>query len=128
FLRIIGQGVRELELRVRAGGLPYERLMAAIALCYAGLCSEGLDKTLKRASRLLARELDRQILPDGGHASRKPTVVVELLFDLLPLRQMFASREVDTPEALLHAIDRLLPMVRLFRHPDGTLSLFNGMG
>jgi uncharacterized heparinase superfamily protein len=55
-------------------------------------------------------------------------MVVDLLFDLLPLRQMFASREVDTPEALLHAIDRMLPMVRLFRHGDGTLSHFHGMG
>ena len=32
------------------------------------------------------------------------------------------------PEALLRAIDRMLPMVRLFRHGDGTLSHFNGMG
>ncbi|WP_229426569.1 heparinase II/III family protein [Microvirga alba] len=128
FLRILGQGIRDLERHVRAGALPYDQLMAAIALCYAGLCCEGLDKTLKRASRLLVRELDRQILSDGGHASRNPRVIVDLLFDLLPLRQMFASREVDTPEALLHAIDRMLPMVRLFRHGDGTLSHFNGMG
>ena len=41
---------------------------------------------------------------------------------------MFASREVDTPEALLRSVDRMLPMVRLFRHGDGTLSHFNGMG
>lgn len=128
FLRIIGQSVRDLERQVRSGLLPYEQLMAAIALCYAGLCCEGLDRTLRRASRLLARELDRQILPDGGHASRNPHVIVDLLFDLLPLRQMFASREVDTPEPLLRAIDRILPMIRLFRHGDGTLSHFNGMG
>jgi uncharacterized heparinase superfamily protein len=122
FLKIIGQHVRSLERQ------PYQQLMAAVALCYAGLCCEGLDRTLRRASRLLARELDRQILADGGHASRNPRIIVDLLFDLLPLRQMFASREVDTPEALLHAIDRMLPMVRLFRHGDGTLSHFNGMG
>ena len=66
--------------------------------------------------------------PDGGHASRNPRILIELLFDLLPLRQMFASRAVDTPEALLHAVDRMLPMLRLFRHPDGTLAHFNGMG
>nr|WP_246505175.1 heparinase II/III family protein [Microvirga antarctica] len=128
FLRIIGHLVRDLERHLRAGALPQQQLMGAVALCYAGLCCEGLDKTLRRASRLLTRELDRQILADGGHASRNPRVVVDLLFDLLPLRQMFASREVDTPEALLHAIDRMLPMVRLFRHGDGTLSHFNGMG
>jgi uncharacterized heparinase superfamily protein len=128
FLRILGQGVRDLERRVRAGALPYDRLLAAVALCYAGLCCEGLDRTLRRATRLLERELESQILADGGHASRNPRVVVDLLFELLPLRQMFASREVDTPEALLHAVDRMLPMVRLFRHGDGTLSHFNGMG
>lgn len=128
FLKIIGTVVRDLERHARAGALPQQQLMAAIALCYAGLCCEGLDKTLRRATRLLVRELDRQVLADGGHASRNPRVVVDLLFDLLPLRQMFASREVDTPEALLNAIDRMLPMVRLFRHGDGTLSHFNGMG
>lgn len=128
FLRIVGNLVRDLERHLRAGALPQQQLMAAIALSYAGLCCEGLEKTLRRSSRLLARELDRQVLADGGHASRNPRVLVDLLFDLLPLRQMFASREVDTPEALLHAIDRMLPMVRLFRHGDGTLSHFNGMG
>lgn len=128
FLRILGQHVRELERHVRSGAMPHQQLMAAIALCYAGLCCEGLDRNLRRASRLLGRELERQILADGGHASRNPRVIVDLLFDLLPLRQMFASREVDTPESLLHAIDRMLPMVRLFRHGDGTLSHFNGMG
>ncbi|MGF9756180.1 heparinase II/III family protein [Microvirga sp. 0TCS3.31] len=128
FLKIIGQHVRILERQIRAGALPYQQLMAGIALCYAGLCCEGLDRTLRRASRLLARELDRQILADGGHVGRNPRIVVELLFDLLPLRQMFASREVDTPEALLRSVDRMLPMVRLFRHGDGTLSHFNGMG
>lgn len=128
FLRIIGQHVRTLERQIRAGALPYQQLMAGIALCYAGLCCEGLDRTLRRATRMLGRELDRQILADGGHASRNPRIVVELLFDLLPLRQMFASREVDTPEGLLRSVDRMLPMVRLFRHGDGTLSHFNGMG
>ncbi|HZH52768.1 MAG TPA: heparinase II/III family protein [Microvirga sp.] len=128
FLRILGQSVKDLERRTRSGGLPFDQLMAAIALCYAGLCCEGLERALKRATRLLARELDRQILADGGHASRNPRILVELLFDLLPLRQMYASREIDTPESLLHAIDRMLPMVRLFRHGDGTLSHFNGMG
>lgn len=128
FLRILGGAVRDLERRVRTGALPYDQLMAAIALCYAGLCCEGLEKNLRRATKLLMRELDRQILADGGHASRNPRIVVDLLFDLLPLRQMYASREVDTPEILLNVIDRMLPMVRLFRHGDGTLSHFNGMG
>jgi uncharacterized heparinase superfamily protein len=128
FMRVLGRNVRILERDIRGGALAYDRLIAAIALCYAGLCCEGLDKPLRRGTKLLVRELERQVLPDGGHASRNPRVIVDLLFDLLPLRQMYASREVDTPEALLRAIDRMLPMVRMFRHGDGTLSHFNGMG
>jgi uncharacterized heparinase superfamily protein len=31
------------------------------------------------------------------------------------------------PAALLNAIDRMMPMLRLLRHGDGTLALFNGM-
>jgi uncharacterized heparinase superfamily protein len=128
FLRALGRGVRDLERDLRAGIPPHRRLAAAIALCYVGLCSEGLEGSLRRATRLLVRELDRQILPDGGHVSRNPRILIELLFDLLPLRQIFASRGTEVPEALLHAIDRMLPMVRLFRHGDGTLSHVNGMG
>jgi uncharacterized heparinase superfamily protein len=128
FIRAIGRCVRDLERDVGSHPMPQHRLTAAIALCYAGLSCEGLEGSLRRGSRLLARELDRQILPDGGHASRNPRLLVDLLFDLLPLRQMFASREVDTPEALYRAVDRMLPMLRLFRHGDGTLSHFNGMG
>ena len=37
------------------------------------------------AWRSLSAELDRQILPDGGHISRNPQIAVDLLLDLLPL-------------------------------------------
>lgn len=128
YLRAIGQGVRTLEHDVVQHPRPERRLVAAISLCYAGLCCEGLDATLRIGTKALARELDRQILADGGHLSRSPRVLMDLLLDLLPLRQVYASRGLDTPDALIRAIDRMLPMLRLFRHGDGTLSHFNAMG
>jgi uncharacterized heparinase superfamily protein len=73
-------------------------------------------------------ELDRQILPDGGHISRNPGALIELLLDLLPLRQAFSSRNVAPPPALLNAVDRMMPMLRFFRHGDGNFAHFNGMG
>ena len=45
-------------------------------------------------TRRLVDELERQILPDGGHISRNPGALIELLLDLLPLRQAFAARNV----------------------------------
>ena len=128
FLRAIEQAARELAHAMRFASQPRHRLAAAIALCYAGLCCEGLERLLRHATRVLARELDRQILPDGGHRSRNPQVVIELLLDLLPLRQTYASRSLEPPSALTGAIDRMLPILRLLRHGDGALARFNGMG
>jgi uncharacterized heparinase superfamily protein len=103
------------------------RLVSAIAVAYVVLCSGTGGSSLRRASRRLSDELDRQILPDGGHIGRNPQMLVDLLTDLLPLRQTYASQGLEAPAALLNAIDRMMPMVRLFRHGDGSLALFNGM-
>jgi uncharacterized heparinase superfamily protein len=54
--------------------------------------------------------------------------LVELLLDLMPLRQAFAARNVQPPPQLNNAIDRMMPMLRFFRHGDGVFAHFNGMG
>src|SRR6202008_3910100 len=106
-------------------GVP--RLQVLIALCYASLCLANQARHIRSATRKLSDELQRQILPDGGHISRNPGALIELLIDLLPLRQTFAARNIAPPPALLNAIDRMMPMLRFFRHGDGTIALFNGM-
>jgi uncharacterized heparinase superfamily protein len=106
-------------------GVP--RLQVLIALCYASLCLANQAKHIRSASRRLSDELQHQILPDGGHISRNPGALIELLIDLLPLRQTFAARNIAPPAALLNAIDRMMPMLRFFRHGDGSIALFNGM-
>jgi uncharacterized heparinase superfamily protein len=106
-------------------GVP--RLQVLIALCYAALCLANQAKQIRSASRKLSDELQRQVLPDGGHISRNPGALIELLIDLLPLRQTFAARNIAPPPALLNAIDRMMPMLRFFRHGDGAVALFNGM-
>jgi uncharacterized heparinase superfamily protein len=108
-----------------ADGVP--RLQVLIALCYASLCLANQTNHIRSASRKLSEELQRQILPDGGHISRNPGALIELLTDLLPLRQTFAARNIAPPAALLNAIDRMMPMLRFFRHGDGNFALFNGM-
>jgi uncharacterized heparinase superfamily protein len=106
-------------------GLP--RLQVLIAQCYASLCLANQAKHIRSTSRKLSDELQQQILPDGGHVSRNPGALIELLIDLLPLRQTFAARNIAPPPALLNAIDRMMPMLRFYRHGDGSIALFNGM-
>ena len=112
-----------------AGGLTGDdRLLAAVALAEFGLCAQGGGALQRRGSGALAAEIDAQVLPDGGHVSRNPQTLIDLLLDLLPLRQAYAARGIQAPQQVLNAIDRMMPMLRLFRHGDGTLALFNGMG
>ncbi|GEC59153.1 putative heparinase superfamily protein [Bradyrhizobium japonicum] len=126
YLRGLAREIRYLRhATLDNDGVP--RLQVLIALCYASLCLANQARNIKSATRRLSDELQRQILPDGGHISRNPGALVELLSDLLPLRQTFAARNIAPPPALLNAIDRMMPMLRFFRHGDGSFALFNGM-
>jgi uncharacterized heparinase superfamily protein len=128
FLRNLTRQVRFLRTTVNdtRDGVP--RLQARIALAYASLCLAKQIRHLRAATRRLVAELERQILPDGGHLSRNPGAIIEILLDLLPLSQAYSARNVAPPPALINAIDRMMPMLRFFRHGDGTFALFNGMG
>jgi uncharacterized heparinase superfamily protein len=128
YLRSLSREIRYLRFMMLDAGDGAPRLQALIALCYASLCLANQSRHIRSATRRLADELQRQILPDGGHISRSPATTIELLLDLLPLRQTFAARNIAPPPALLNAIDRMMPMLRFFRHPDGNFALFNGMG
>jgi uncharacterized heparinase superfamily protein len=126
YLRGLAREIRYLRYSTLDNdGVP--RLQVLIAMCYASLCLANQARNIKSTSRRLSDELQRQILPDGGHISRNPGALVELLSDLLPLRQTFAARNIAPPPALLNAIDRMMPMLRFFRHGDGSFALFNGM-
>ena len=103
------------------------RLQAAMALALVALCADLGSGRTKRVIDHFIRQLDREILSDGGHISRNPQKIVDILTDLLPLRYCFLSQSLVAPAELLNAIDRMMPMIRLFRHGDGTLALFNGM-
>jgi uncharacterized heparinase superfamily protein len=128
FMRSLTRQVRHLRHTVWEARDGVPRLQAMMALTYAALCMAGQQRQVRAATRRLCDELQRQILPDGGHISRNPAALIELLVDLLPLRTAFTARNLSPPSALLNAIDRMMPMLRFFRHGDGNFALFNGMG
>lgn len=114
-------------IRVVPGGLDGEALIVAIkGLIYGAFCLDNTGRTGGDALSLLERELPRQILPDGGHIERNPSAQLRILRDLIDIRAVLRTARVEVPEALQHAIDRMTPALRFFRHGDGGLALFNG--
>jgi uncharacterized heparinase superfamily protein len=128
FLRSLVRQVRYLRHTASDARRGVAHLQAIIALADAALCIAGQGHRIHVATERLRQELQRQILPDGGHVGRDPGAIIEILLELLPLRQAYASRNIAPPPALLNAIDRMMPMLRFFRHSDGTFARFNGMG
>lgn len=97
-----------------------------IALAMASISMPMRAGALRKAALELDNEFDLQILSDGGHISRNPRAGLELLLDLLPLRQTYVNLGHDLPQKLISGIDRMYPALRFFRHQDGDLALFNG--
>jgi uncharacterized heparinase superfamily protein len=128
YLRSLALQIRYLRAMAPEMADGEERLRARAALAYSALSLPASRTALRTASRNLAAELERQILPDGGHVSRSPLALLELLADLLPLRHTYANQAETPPDALIAAVERMLPALRFFRHQDGALALFNGMG
>jgi len=128
YMRSLSRQVRFLNKIYPVAEDGYPRLLVTVALTFAGLCMAGEQRLLQQSAKRLVHELRRQILPDGGHISRNPRTIIEILIDLLPLRQAFEARNIPVPAALETSIARMIPMLRLLRLGDGSIAQFNGMG
>jgi uncharacterized heparinase superfamily protein len=126
FLKSLIAHVRYLEKTAHYVPDGEARLRVRIALAASSVALPSSNSKIKHAARQLDSELDRQILSDGGHISRNPRTGLELLLDLLPLRQTYVNLGHDLPSRLIPAIDRMYPALRFFRHQGGELALFNG--
>jgi uncharacterized heparinase superfamily protein len=123
----LGRQLAQLSATWREAPVGASRLLAVMALGFAALSLAGHDRQLKDIEGNLASELGWQLLPDGGHVTRNPALLVELLLDLLPLSQCFTARDREPPPCLSEALARMLPMLRYLRLGDGMLPRFNGV-
>ena len=100
-------------------------IAALVGLCFAELSHIQRTRHRHKALEQLNRAIDEQILVDGGHIERNPTVHHRVLRDLVGLRAALQGASVEPPIALQTVIDRMTPMLRFYRHGDGGLALFN---
>jgi len=103
----------------------------AKALAFAGAYFGGdeADGWLSTGLDLLERELEEQILPDGGHFERSPmyhAIVLEDVLDLINLLRLFDGAVLARLERRLQPVAvRMLRWLQVMTHPDGQIALFN---
>ena len=101
------------------------RLRALKGLIAGRAALGGSAVRLAKVVRALEREVQVQVLPDGGHLSRNPSSQLRVLQDLIDTRAVLRAAQIETSGGLQQAIERMAPMLRFFRHGDRRLALFN---
>lgn len=103
----------------------------AKALVFAGAFFEGDEARAWSTTGLsiLRRELDEQILTDGGHFERSPmyhAIVFEDVLDLLQLARIFPSAvDLAVVDSWRDAAQRMQTWLQAMTHPDGGIAFFN---
>ena len=101
------------------------KITAAKGLIYAGICLEESKNYLKKGMNCLEKEIKKQILTDGGHLDRNPSIHILVLKDLIDIRASITAANLKIPKILQTTINKMAPIVSLVRHSNGRLSLFN---
>jgi uncharacterized heparinase superfamily protein len=101
---------------------PDEAVLKSISILNAISAFEGLEALRKPAIEALETNIENIILADGGHISRRPEAILELLSVLLPLKQALKLERHSVPPRTSQAIDRMMAMLVTLRHGDGSLA------
>ncbi len=126
FFRNLAAQARYLRRAARDERDPARRVRAAIGLTTAGLGLESHGELYADGLALLEDSLDQALLADGGPSSRNPGEALELFEKLIQLRANLLTARREIPVAIMDAIQRMAPILRLYRQTDGGLGLFNG--
>lgn len=99
---------------------------AVKGLLYAGLALEGHERWIDQALNALEKGIDRQILADGGHASRSASTLLETLEIMVDIKGALKAGDYPVPEFLEDTIQEMSCAVRFFRYGDRKMTTLQG--
>lgn len=126
FFREIARQARHLSYAWEDTSMPLDRIYALKGIIYAAIVFPGESYRLALLLPKLEKELQEQLLPDGGYMNRCLKTHVTVLRDLIDIRAMLRLIRYDVPYFLQTTISQMAPIVRLLRHGDGRLAVFGG--
>ena len=125
FFHSLALQARHLSRIARTSDEGVERLYAFKGILYAGLSLPDGEKRYLQALKLLNNALAKQILPDGGYYERSPSAHLTVMRHLIDMQKSLVVAERQPLDILDNAISSMAPVLRTYRHGDGSLALFN---
>ncbi|MBB4200292.1 hypothetical protein CCR94_08365 [Rhodoblastus sphagnicola] len=116
----------ERNLETDLGGNHLIKNIKALIWASAYFANREAERWRRTGLDLLARELKRQILPDGMHNERSASYHAQVFADLLECRHALGEDPLDG--RLDQALDRMARATADLAHPDGGPTLFNDSG
>lgn len=115
-------------LRARAGWIATSIENCYIQMALLGIAlSRGLRTDLvDRAAQDLIASLNTAFNTDGSPKSRNPTDLFVILLEVVSLRAALNNTQCQYAEPLSHFVTKMLQMLRLAHHHDGSPIFFNG--
>lgn len=84
-----------------------------------------LSNSFQEFLKIIERNIESQVLKDGCHTSRNPFLHLLMLRDLVDIKATLRLAQYPAPEKIQKSIEKMTPILRMFRHGDGTLSSLN---
>lgn len=99
--------------------------LVQIALAFA---VDEADKRLPQLEGQLEYLLNAQILPDGGHVSRNPEALLDILIDLQTIDDLYLRTGRPSLPVITRIAPRMAGMLKFLRMRDDGLPVMNGGG
>lgn len=124
FLTSIAKQATHLSNRITAKqGM--QQLQATKGLMFAGIACENQKEWLEKAHTALSKYIEQNIDEDGGHKSRSPAIMLEVLEILIDIRTALKAGARHEPDTLNNTIENMSSVLRLFLHHDRKFALFH---
>jgi uncharacterized heparinase superfamily protein len=126
-LQSLASQVRHLIRNLETHLLGNHLFANAKALCFAGFFFQGVEATnwLRIGCEILVRQVNEQVLEDGGHMERSPMYHSLILEDLLDLLNLMRAYEEEEYFVWGDKVESMRAWLQALCHPDGDISLFN---
>jgi uncharacterized heparinase superfamily protein len=130
FLQSLAMQVRWLEKRLEWHLLGNHLFANAKALVFAGLFFQGpeAERWLTKGIEILEKEIEEQVLADGGHFELSPmyhAIIYEDVLDLLNLAAAVGRRDIPPFAEWREVAARMGRWLGAMTHPDGGIAFFN---